>query len=379
MLLTINLRSSGAEGAIYFKNPKGLIEIKKISRSGGLALPEPNLDSLWRKMKNEIKPLMAELLFKKDISRATAVFSSPWYFSEIHRVFEQKPDPILFSRPFIDELLAKETENFRKSAFAGLNLKKEEATVLDARIIQAKLNGYPVKNPEKNIIGKKARTLELILHLSAVFGEADREIKNILNEREIGEIIIENSSYILYKVLNKIGQDNIMVLNIDGEITELAAVKDGELLDAISFGRGLNFMARRLVTALNLNINEALSMLENYINGKLEADLAENIKNSLKPALNEWQKLFAEALLHLSVRGRLPEKLLIVGPGAILPEFGSAASGEIFKEYTLFGRPFSVFSGLPPEIKSLFANIGSVLSQSDLAALSFFLAYENQQ
>ncbi|MEK7599162.1 MAG: hypothetical protein AAB474_01770 [Patescibacteria group bacterium] len=379
MFAVINLKSSGIDGAVSARNPQGLIEIKKISKSGNLALPEPNLDSLWRKMKNEIKFLIAELLSKKNISKAVVIFSSPWYFSEIRRVFEQRPDPIFFSKTFIDELLAKETENFRKSAFAGLNLKKDEATVLDARILQARLNGYPVKDPEKNIIGKKARTLELVLHLSAVFGEAEREIKNILNERGVGEIMIENSSYVLYKVLNQIGQDNIMVLNIDGEITELAAVKDGEFLDAISFGRGLNFMARRLGTALNLDINEALSVLENYINNKLEASSAQNIKNSLKPALSDWEKLFAEALRHLSIRGRLPEKLLIVGPGAALSEFGQAAAGEIFKEYTIFGRPFSVFSGQPPEIKSLFANIGSVLSQPELTALNLFLTYENYQ
>lgn len=357
--------------------PEGAIEIKRYFRSMEDILPETTLTALWRKTRERIRPLVDGLLLQESfVDEAVAVFSSPWYFSEVRRIFKEENEPIFLSQELIDEILTKEMESFKAMSLSGFNLQEEDIVVLPAEIIQAELNGYPIKNPKRNILGKKAKTVEIVLFLAAVFGDAAGYIQEVFQQKRAGRFSMQSSPYIFYKVLTEAGEDNQLIVNIEGEITEIAVIKNGSLPDAVSFGRGFNFAARRLADIFNIDPAEAMAMIKSYGEKKLEPAAGERLKKVLGDAALEWQRLFEDAIRHLALSGPLPDKIFMIGDGAELEEFRQAAADKIFSRYTILGRPFTVSSSMPQGLKPLFKNLSPDLARPGLMPLSLFSAYK---
>lgn len=372
--IVLDIGSSSVYGARVGFDEKGLLEVKKVGHSPTLILPEVDIKKLWKKIRRRVEDMIHDLTqdakdeYPNDI---VVVFSSPWYFSEISHFSLTKKESFEINKDFLNTFLLEEKKKFKQASLARFHMREDEIQVLDAEIMEIKLNGYPVKNS----VGKRARTFEAFVGLSAVFKKASADIKAMAEDYAFKRTHFYVSPFIFYNVLRQIeGWEEVLIVDIGGEVTDISLIQHGLLIDTSSYGRGFNYAVRRLADTLNIDLDNASDLITNYESKKLDASKAQSVKKALENLLTDWQNLFEEALTHLSIKGLLPEKLLLLGQGAALEEFKQAVSNKSFSRYTLFRRPFSVHSSMPEDLKNRFKHLPGRLARIP-SPLSFYLAY----
>ena len=373
--LVLDIGSSGVNGARLGPDEQGFTRIKKISRSPSLILPEVSLKKLWKKMHDTTGEVIRDLTDKESRSgTALVVFSSPWYFPEVHHLFFEREKPFEINKDFMNDFLSKEGDKFKKASLKRFNLDDDEIQVFETEIMHVKLNGYPVRN----IMDRRARTIEAFLYLSVVYKRASADIRAMIEDSGIKHVIFKTSPYVFYKVFEQFreedGQEGVVLVDIGGEVTDVSVIKEGVLLDNASFGLGIHYAVRRLADMFKIDLDESLAMLVSYESGTLEAEKTARIKKALEGVLSQWRDFLEEALMRISQKTLLPEKLLLVGQGAALKELQRFVQEESLGRYTLFGRPFSFYS-LPERLSAFFKQIPQALIKPSLLPLSFYLSY----
>ncbi|MBI1957571.1 MAG: hypothetical protein HYS44_03930 [Candidatus Niyogibacteria bacterium] len=372
--LVLNIGSSGVHAAVAAKDERGIIDIERVARSCPLVLPEVNLKKLWKKLHTMTSDVVGDL--RKSGSRphsAVVIFSSPWYFSEARRFVHTSEAPVEITEKLLSAFAADEEKQFREASLERFHVAADEVSALEPVRMRTILNGYPADAP----VGKRARTLEAFLYLSAVFGRAWEDIETLLDDNGIRLAGIQTSPMAFYRAAEALGiaDEGRVVIDVGGEITEVSVIKNGILYDSVSYARGLNFVARRTAEALSLDVEAAIVYLQNYGSGALEDGKASRVKKIVGEAVAEWKTLLSDALEHVSSKGLLPEIALVAGPGNILPEFAEAVSADEFRPFTIFGRSLNVRRLAPKDFASQVAHIPSVFSNAELTNLLVDLLY----
>ncbi|MEK7567053.1 MAG: hypothetical protein AAB527_02895 [Patescibacteria group bacterium] len=373
--LVLDIGSSRVNAVLVQNDPSGKIEILRLFQSESVILPETDLKSLWRKMSGSVESLVSEFAksgIKTD--EALIVFSSPWYFSEIRNIEKTFDRPTAMTKKDLEEMLDAEENSFKKDAMARFSLNEENAVFARPEIMGAKLNGYRIRQPQNNVLGKPIENFSAALYLSSFFGAAVSHLKRLLADCGIESIEFRSSPHVLFKAFSDNGLDDISIIDVGGEITDIIMIKEGEMKKIVSFGRGLNYVARRIGPVFNVGLDETMAMLSNYIEGKLDGSFKESVSQILKEALVEWQNLFREALEKHVLPDLMPDKILVTGHGGGVIEFKKVLSDPVFGRYTVRGGPFSVVQGLP-SISASFKNADHVLNKPHLSLINFYLLY----
>ncbi len=377
--LIFDIGSSRVNAALIsfkFNRPKEA-SIERLFQSETIILPEANLRGLWKKMSLLIDGIVKE--FKDSALKADEaliVFSSPWYFSEIREIKKNFDEPFAITDDFIEKILADDAESFKKHYADNFNVSSADLAQARSYIMSVKLNGYPVLEPLKNMLGKKVGAMSASIYSSAVFGEAALHIKRLLEDHGVKSVEFQSSPLIFLKVFSQEGLSDLSVVDIGGEITDLIMIKGGKILKTASFGRGLNYAARRLGLSFKINLDEVMALLSNYIEGKLEKSFHDSVAKALKEALTEWQNLFREALAKYVFPDLAPQKVFVTGHGGGIAEFKKALNLPDSASFTEHGRPFEIFERKPE--MSGFKNASYVLNKPHLSLMGLYLKYAIQ-
>ena len=311
---------------VLFHDSRSKPDIKRILISENVLLPEVDLRRLWRKISRLFDKIMQD--YKENVStdvEALIVFSSPWYYSEIQTLERKFDFPQKISKDFLEEMIEIQEKSF----------KKEELTFMHSRIISAKLNGYPLKEPERNISGKSAKEIFVSIYTSAFFREAALYFKKILEGRGIRTVEFQSSPWVIFDVLMQEGYSEVAVVDVGGEVTEIMLVKDGQMRKIASFGRGFNYLARRVGSALHLGLEEAASLLLAYEENKLETKMRSKVSELVKESIKDWQKLFQETVETHMPPDLMPKKIILTGR-ARLAEFSQALNSSFLDLMELY-------------------------------------------
>lgn len=342
--LILEISSSRVGGALIESDGSGRFENKKNFRSPNVILPEVDLPGLWRKIQAFVETAAKELKISSGIEEALVVFSSPWYFSEIRHVSRSSKEPVSVNRSFIEDIFEKDGDEFKKSVFGRFNISEKDAVILPVEIMRVSLNGYPVKSPQNNLAGKSAGIFEVILYSSAVFGPAAENVRRILEDRGIREIQTISSPFAFYKAALRMNEENLVVVDVGGEVTDVVSIKKGVIADAASFGRGFNHIVRHSASIFNLGFEETFSLISASAGNALEESKVEQVKKVLKDGVDEWQNLLMEVIRHLSFGGLLPEKIMLLGFASEFEEFKRAVANQEASKFVLMKRPFTILN-----------------------------------
>ncbi|QQG46439.1 MAG: hypothetical protein HYY55_01165 [Candidatus Niyogibacteria bacterium] len=351
------------------------IDVKRLFRSENVIMPEVNLRGLWRKIYALIENVMWE--YEKSgrkADEAMVVFSSPWYFSDSRLVSKKFDPPIVIDKKFIAEIMLAQENSFKKDTSSYFGFLQEDLALTRSLIMSAKLNGYPVREPRQNILGKRAVEFFVSIYISAIFSEAAAGIKKLLENHGVKSTEFRSSPRVLFDIFLREGYKDLFVVDIGGEITDLILIKGGQMLKMASFGRGINYVARRVGSALRLDLNEVSELISNYMENKLDDKFKRSLEVVLKEAVKEWQNLFKEALEKRVLPDLAPEKIMLTGHGKI-SAFHEALSDPSFKRYTAHGRSFSIIEQTSDKMKGFFKNYDQILDKPYLDLIGFYLIY----
>lgn len=331
--------TSVALGAVVFSK-EGHPHIEKIISSKIQVLSDLSFEKFEKEMQKSLNISISQMLKEHPfpIDRIEVHLASPWYASQVRNAKLSRPTPFSVTKKVLDDMMTREAKLFSEEELGG---DKEGALkVLESMVMKVKLNGYEVKDP----IGVSAKDLEFSIFVSVAPTEVISGIEKIIERHYRKPIRFSTflaSSYLVVRdYFHQPGQ--YLLVDIGGEVSDISLVRDGSLVQSVSFPRGRNFMLRKLSVGLGRSIDEAVSICTLYIEGKVDQGLKESCDTILSKTKDEWLSAFQSALFSISSELSIPDTILLTCHADVAPWFVETIQREEFHQYTLTEKEFKV-------------------------------------
>ena len=238
------------------------------------------------------------------------VLASPWYVTETRIIKMSKEHSFNFTKKIVDELLNKEIGAFNEMYKSKYGDVESAPEVIEHPILGVSLNGYIVDEP----IGKKTRSVEMNMLISLAPKICLDKIRETLGMTFHNDNITF-SSFMMNSFLavrdRYMNHDSYLLLDIGGEITDIAIVSKGILKESLSFPYGRKSLLRDISNKLKMELRDAKEIFSLYNSGVI----SQKEKIKLEPILNiiikSWSSSFRECLNSLPKTITLPSAMFI--------------------------------------------------------------------
>ncbi len=312
LILDIGSGSVGAS-VVFFNEPhrpKILYTVRKDISISEKAEPKKILDGMMIQLKNVLLDISEihknintiPILKSGRIRKVHCLLSSPWYVSMTKTLKLENAESITFSKKLVDDILKKEEIDFEKSIFSNssnLNSPEKKSFILERKIIQAKLNGYETTDP----YSQKARIVEVSIFIAIALQTVVSDIENAVH-RIIGlrKTNFNSFPFATYSAVRDIFSDdkNFAFMDVSSEVTDLTIVKNGAIIEAVSFPVGKNTLVRDVMEALGVPAEIAVSYLKMHSEKVAGGNLRGAIDMVINGTEKKWENAFSTALTELS-------------------------------------------------------------------------------
>ena len=244
------------------------------------------------------------------------LLSSPWYVSEVRKIRLARKVPFIFTAKLADELFRSEAKRLQKVYVQVENIEKRaELEPIEMKTMKTTLNGYTASSP----LGRKAKELELSVFVAMAPREVLEKIRNTTNGYFTAPSLkFASSCFASFSaVRNLFPESDFLLVEVDGEITDLSLVKKGELCGFMSFPFGYEFFPRRLSELLNISHAEAVSLLSLLSRGQAERSVGRRTALAMKEVQKEWREEFERSLSGITEEIAVPFSVIL----STVPEF----------------------------------------------------------
>ncbi|MDB5259534.1 MAG: hypothetical protein JWO73_742 [Candidatus Taylorbacteria bacterium] len=316
----IDIQSGLVRGSIVLLSPKGIQS--RVIYTIQHALPhksEMNSGYITKTMLHGVAEVAALLArdgmqrvrgldlgrdFRPELCGIHYILSSPWVMSQTKRVKVSYGKPTAISRSSVAAIIDKAREELE----AGM--KDFDATLIEQKIFEVKLNGYSVTEYE----GKTANDLDVSCALSIsskkMLQRISNEVQRYLHakqEHHHSALLLEYAG--LRAILHQ--HNEYMVIHAHSELTDVVVVKNNMCVFISSFPFGIATIIRKMAKTLRQSMPAADSLLTLFDGGKL----SDEERARISPIINEIGKgwvhdLFA-TLAHAGETMVIPRNIIL--------------------------------------------------------------------
>jgi cell division ATPase FtsA len=276
------------------------------------------------------------------IKQAFCILASPWYSSEIKLLRFSQKTPFVVTTDLIRKVLAQEKTNPPNKNKKTVGKKK--ASTIEQNVVRVKLNGYVINDP----YAKKARLIEIALFTSQasrdVLDRINITVTKILNSFE--KMQFHSFALIAFTVIRDVFQEenDFLFMDITGEVTDIALVRDDVILELASFPFGKHTLLRDVARSLDISTEEALSRIKVVESEKSDkAAFLQMRKALLKPQI-DWLTSFQNTLTYFMESGIPPRTVFIMSDPDIQNIFARFVRAEQFTQFGAAKRKFHVIA-----------------------------------
>ena len=294
-------------------------------------------------------PLLSRGSGPKHLSDVMFSFASPWYSMQAKAFKIDKEESFALTPQFIKNLIKREEREFYNLTQKNEEKKAEgegktamTPVLIERSVIQTTLNGYIVSNPyDKNV---KQAQVDLVLSAipSYLYDKANEIRKQLISRHSDGVF----HSFILpaFSVTRDIfhGNKSFLFIDVSAEVTDIATVHKGTIIDATSFPYGKHFIIREVAGRFNTTSEEAVSMLSTYLVGDSSPEQAERLRNILRDAQDKWLSNFMNTMANIAVEAPLPKNIYLTADDEYGHWFKEAITSGDYSDYALSKMPFRV-------------------------------------
>jgi hypothetical protein len=260
--------------------------------------------------------------------RVMYVFSSPWSITQTKIVSVSEAEPFTLSREQVDKIVATHEKMFEAELVGGSKA-AEALSVIERRVVQIKLNGYEVAEP----YGKTANSAEISLFMSLVPRTVLDRVRDVslvtYHPRDTKAYSMPLATFSTIRDAFH-GVNDFLFIDVGGELTDVAVVKGGLMLESASLPFGRNFVVRKAAKALATTPEQAVSLIRASEEGHADPSVADKLAPVLSQAAEEWMGALETALGKLSDTTSLPTDLYAVIGNDLVPFFMKTLSdGEL--------------------------------------------------
>lgn len=343
LALVFDIGSSSVGGALFEIQKLGIPKIILSIREPIILEDKMDIDRfLFLTLKS--LEIVASRICMMSIGKPTKIFcvlSSPWYASQTRIIKLEKNTPFLFTSKLADSLIQKEISLFEEEYISKFLHTDNKIRPIEFKNMKTMLNGYMTSDP----FNKKAKKLEMVIFISMSGDQILKKIEETVF-RHFHTRDIKFSSFVMtsFAVARDmfVQQENFLLIDIGGEVTDISMIKKDILGDSISYPLGRNFMIRRVADSLGCTLSEAKSLIFLYKDGHA----VESTEKKLEPIINklktEWLEGFQESLVNLSDDISIPATIFITIDQDFTDFFGDVIKTEQFSQYTLTESEFRI-------------------------------------
>ncbi len=265
------------------------------------ALLEATLDFSSNGMKR-----LAEHDSQGSIDTIHVVYGSPWSELVARHIYVEKDEPIRVTDELIRTIVDQAEKQAATAAHEMTIFEDSGLLVIKKDIVDVKLNGYSVHE----FIGQKCISIELTL-LAELVPQTVRDAmqeseKNLLAHAHVSE---HTSAKILAHCSRKIyaNTDDTLVVEISGEATECAIVKQGVVYENFFTLFGMHTFERQLANTLGTIPEEARSHLRDYATNTSHQE----VETAVQTIRTSYKEDFLKLLLSVESKYTLPQRIVV--------------------------------------------------------------------
>jgi hypothetical protein len=274
-------------------------------------------------------------------SKIFCVLSSPWYMSQTRNISLKKNTPFVFNIKLADSLIEKEVNLFKEECVKTYVHTNSKVLPIELKNMQIMLNGYVVPKPAN----QKATELEMTIFVSMSEEEILEKIKETIGKHFYKENIKFSSfSMASFTVVRDlfIEQNNFLLMDIGGEVSDISMIKKDILRSSISFPLGRNFFIRGIASLIDCSLDEATSYISLYKDGHMSDSSLSKIEPIINKLKKEWLVKFQKSLVSLSNDISIPSTIFLTVDQDFSDFFTETIKSEQFNQYTLTESKFKV-------------------------------------
>ncbi|MFM7088717.1 MAG: hypothetical protein ACKOW9_04275 [Candidatus Paceibacterota bacterium] len=343
LVLVFDVGSASVGGALFLKNNTGAPKIMYALRE--TIRLEPNLDqhafvSNTMKTLREVAGRICISGFSKP-DEVHCVLSSPWFDSQTRVIQLEKNTPFVFTQKLADGLIEKETKLFQEEHARQYGDDMYKVRSIELKTMSTILNGYKTADP----YNQKAKSLEMSLYVSMSQEVFLKEIEqSILRHFNVPEIKFASFTMASFAVARDmfVNQENFLLVNIGGEVTDISIVKKEVIRESISFPIGENFIVRKIAAGMQTTLAEANSFLSIYREYHMSDSLFRKMDPIMTQIRNEWLHNFQESLRNLTNDISIPATIFITVNKDLADFFAHTIKTEQLNQYTLTESKFRI-------------------------------------
>lgn len=281
---------------------------------------------------------------KFPIPKTCHVFlSSPWLASQASLVIYHKSLPFKFTKSIFNDLLSEQTNDFSQEVV------KNNASIIERQVTSILFDEKEVTEPFS--FHKEINTVKLSIFFSmsstSLLSTIRAQISDLFRMNEIIFHSFMASAFGVFRGLFPY-ESHFLFIDVGDEVTDLGLVKDGGLIDAISFPYGRNAITRSLMRSCNVSEMEASSLFNLYRSAKLDESHSLKIGRTVELVQQEWISAFQSALTPLTKKFVLPSTVFLTTEPHAEEWFTDAVKKEDMHQYFTVKHGFNIIPGKIP-------------------------------
>jgi hypothetical protein len=343
LMLVFDIGSSSVGGALFWMGKSGTPKIVLSIREPIAMEDSLNISKLML-MAMKSLDVVAEKIHKAGIGSPSNIFcvlSSPWYNSQTRIVKFEKNKPFVFTSRLADDLIQKEIAYFKEEYQMGHASIPHSLRLVELKNIKVTLNGYEAPKP----LEKETKNLEMTLFISMspeqILGRIESTIGKYFHFKTIK---FSSFMMVFFSIVRDIHphQEDFLLIDINGEVTDISMTKQSVLRESISFPLGVNFILRSAASILGSSHSEARSLLSLLNEGHASKPESKKFGPAIHKIKTQWLENFRDSLSNLSNDISIPANIYISVDKDLASFFSQLIKTEQFSQYTLIESKFEV-------------------------------------
>lgn len=229
------------------------------------------------------------------IDAVVVSISAPWQETSVRVERVEDEHPFVFTHALMEQVTRR-----------GLKEHPERVRTGES-VISSILNGYEVENP----FGKKTKRADLVILSSTLERTVASAVQKVLRQAfHTADITFTAFAPLSYAVLRDLypHEKDFLILEVEGEQTDLAFVKHGLLTDIASLPQGTN----ALLQAVSSVSHPELMQTGDTERGLIDAKRNEAFASEISKVKEEWLASLTSALKGFAGRHALPRTIFLL-------------------------------------------------------------------
>lgn len=298
--------------------------------------------------------------------------SSPWYVSQTRIINYTKNTPFVFTAKLADSLIQNEINVFEMEHLAQYINTEHSVRIIELKNIKIMMNGYETMSP----LNQKGKELEMTIFVSMSPEKILKTIEDAIVKRfHFKEIIFTSFVLAFFTVIRDLysDQDDFLLVDVGGEVTDISIVKKNILREAVSFPIGRNSIVRGVAYNLKYSLDEAKSSISLLKDDHADALMVKKFEPIISKLKTEWLQKFQESLSTLSHDISVPHTIYMAIDKDFVGFFSEIIKTEQFNQYTLTDSKFKVIVLNGEMLQGLAFFEGDMLRDSFLTIGSIYI------